>query len=207
MRAGAKWAISWGATEHMLTNLLILILEAVFGFFTLILLGRFFMQWTRVSFRNQIGHFVIALTDWIVVPARRFIPGMLGLDMASLTLAWFAQTVLLALELALRGFSLGGEVGAAIVAVLGVGLVETLRTLVYLVFGVVIVAAILSWVSPHAPVAPLFNALSRPFLRPIQRVVPPIANIDLSPLVLLLILQVLLMVLAYLRAGIFGMLT
>lgn len=57
----------------------------------------------------------------------------------------------------------------------------------------------LSWVNPHAPLAPLFHSLSRPFLRPFQRLIPPIANVDLSPLVLLLVLQVALMLLAWLR--------
>jgi YggT family protein len=54
-------------------------------------------------------------------------------------------------------------------------------------------------VNPHAPLAPLFNSLSRPFLRPFQRLIPPIANVDLSPLVLLLVLQISLMLLAWLR--------
>lgn len=189
----------------MLTSLLTLILQAVFGFFTIVLLGRFFMQWARVSFRNQVGQFVVALTDWIVVPTRRIVPGLFGFDMASLSLAWLAQTLLVTAELALRGVSPGAGVGAAVAAVVVVGLFETLRTLVYLVFGIVIVAAVLTWVSPHAPVAPLFNALTRPFLRPLQRFIPPVANIDLSPLVLLLILQVVLMLLAHLRAAVLGL--
>ena len=56
-----------------------------------------------------------------------------------------------------------------------------------------------SWVNPRAPLAPLFNNLSRPFLRPFQRLIPPIARVDLSPLVLLLVLQIVLMLLAWLR--------
>ena len=59
----------------------------------------------------------------------------------------------------------------------------------------------MSWVNPHAPLAPLFNSLSRPLLRPLQRIMPTVANIDLSPLVLLLLLQIVLMILATARAS------
>lgn len=186
----------------MLANLLMLILEAVFGFFTVALLARFYMQWSRVSFRNQIGAFVVALTDWIVVPARRFIPGLMGLDLASLTLAWLTQTLLVLAELWLRGFSVGQTAAAGALAVLLIGFIETIKTMIWLLIGVVIAAAVLSWISPYAALAPFLNALARPFLRPFQRIVPPIANVDLSPLVLLLALQVVLMVLAYLRGAV-----
>lgn len=71
----------------MLTNLLLLILETVTGFFVFMLLLRFYMQLLRASFRNQVGHFVVAVTDWLVRPARRLIPGLFGFDMPSLTSA------------------------------------------------------------------------------------------------------------------------
>jgi YggT family protein len=187
----------------MLTNLLLLILEAVAGFFTLALLGRFYMQWSRVSFRNQIGQFLVALTDWIVIPVRRVVPGLFGLDLASVVLAWLAQTLLLAAELWLRGAAILGA--GALPALLVLGLFEVARVMIYLLIGVVIIAAILSWVNPYSPVAPLFHSLSRPFLRPVQRIVPPIANIDLSPLVALLVFQIALMLLASLRASILPM--
>ena len=71
----------------MLTNLLLLILEAVTGFFVFLLLIRFYMQWLRVSFRNQLGRFVVTVTDRLVRPARRILPSFLGLDLPSLAVA------------------------------------------------------------------------------------------------------------------------
>ena len=68
--------------------------------------------------------------------------------------------------------------------------------MIYLVFAVVLGSAVLSWVSPHAPLAPLLHSIAAPFLRLFRRVIPSIANVDLSPLVLLLVLQIVLMVLA-----------
>ena len=183
----------------MLTNLLLLILEAVTGFFVFLLLIRFYMQWLRVSFRNQLGQFVVTLTDWLVRPARRVIPGLFGLDLPSLAGALVLHGGFLAIAFWLKHFSFGAHAGIAVAIILAIAVIELLRFSVYLLIGIVLIAAVLSWVNPHAPLAPLFNGLSRPFLRPFQRLIPPIAQVDLSPLVLLLVLQVALMLLAWLR--------
>ena len=183
----------------MMANILLLVLDTAGGFLTLMLLARFYMQWQRVSFRNQIGQFVVTTTDWAVRPLRRFVPGLFGLDMASLLPAWVVQVLLVAIELSLRGAVFSGNVGAVLLGLWGVGLIELIRMMVYLVIAVVLGSAVLSWVSPHAPMAPVLHSLAAPFLRPFRRVVPSIANVDLSPLVLLLVLQIVLMVLGGLR--------
>jgi len=100
-------------------------------------------------------------------------------------------------EFWLRGFPLG----AAALLIFALGALETVRMFVYLLIGVVLIDAVMSWVNPGTPYAPLLNGLARPVLRPIQRFVPPVANFDLSPLVLLLLLQVVLLLLAHLRGS------
>jgi len=186
----------------MLTQLLLLLLETSSGFFVFLLLVRFYMQWLRVSFRNPLGQFVVKVTDWLVRPARRVIPGLFSVDLPSFVMAWLLHTAYLGLAFWLKGFSFGAHPGAAAGIVLSIALVELARFSVYLLTGVVLVTAILSWVNPHAPLAPLFNTLARPFLRPFQRLLPPVANVDLSPLLLLLGLQVLLILINWLRASI-----
>ena len=185
----------------MLTNILLLLVNAAGGFLTLMLLARFYMQWQRISFRNQIGQFVVTTTDWLVRPLRRFVPGVFGLDMASLLPAWVVQVLMVAIELSLHGAVFSGNVGAVLLGLWGVGLIELMRMIVYLVIAVVLGSAVLSWFGPQAPLAPLLHALAAPFLRPFRRIVPSIANVDLSPLVLLLVLQIVLMVLAGARNG------
>ena len=185
----------------MLTNILLLLVNAAGGFLTLMLLARFYMQWQRISFRNQIGQFVVTTTDWLVRPLRRFVPGVFGLDMASLLPAWVVQVLMVAIELSLHGAVFSGNVGAVLVGLWGVGLIELMRMIEYLVIAVVLGSAVLSWFGPQAPLAPLLHALAAPFLRPFRRIVPSIANVDLSPLVLLLVLQIVLMVLAGARNG------
>ncbi|MBI3524497.1 MAG: YggT family protein [Betaproteobacteria bacterium] len=184
----------------MLAQLFYQILDWLSSFFTLALLSRFLMQWTRASFRNPLGTFVVAVTDWAVRPARRFIPGAFGLDLPSLLLAWLTQAIFHGLVLVLSG---ADAMPAAIGGVALLAMVGVARVMIYLLMGVVIVSALLSWVNPYAPLAPVFNDVARPFLRPVQRVIPLIGGIDLSPMVLLLALQILLSVLATLQRSLF----
>ncbi|MBI5923160.1 MAG: YggT family protein [Betaproteobacteria bacterium] len=185
----------------MLAQLLYQVLDWLFGFFTLALLARFFMQWARAPFRNPLGEFVIAVTDWAVKPARRLIPGAFGWDLPSLALAWLLQLILHGLIFGLSGAaSSPSGLGAAAIGWLALlAVVAILRIALYLLTGVVIIAALLSWINPYAPMAPIFNLIARPFLRPIQRFLPPIGGVDLSPMVLLLAMQILLSVLSTLQ--------
>ena len=72
----------------MLANALIFLSQVAFGLLTLTLLLRFYLQWVRAPYRNPMADFVNALTDFMVKPARRFIPGLWGLDLPTLLLAW-----------------------------------------------------------------------------------------------------------------------
>lgn len=184
----------------MLVRIVLFITEVASDLLAAAFLARFVLQWARASFRNPVGRFVIALTDWAVLPLRKLVPGLFGLDMASLLLAWLVLLGYLALVYSLTSVGLAMPVVPVLVA----SAIAVARLAVYLAMGVVLIAALLSWVNPHAPLAPFFDALARPLLAPIQRFVPPIGGIDLSPLVLLLALQVLLMVLENLRVMAFG---
>ncbi|WIM04638.1 MAG: YggT family protein [Candidatus Nitricoxidivorans perseverans] len=184
----------------MLAQILSLVVGTVVDLFCLVLLVRFVLQWARVSFRNPVGQFVIAVTDWAVRPARKAVPGLFGLDLASLLLAWLGQFAWLGLAAALSGVA--DALSPATAGSLALAaLVEIARLALYLAMGIVIVSALLSWINPYAPLAPLFDALSRPLLRPFRRLIPPIGGVDLSPLALLLLLQVLLIVAGSLRFG------
>ena len=185
----------------MLRQILLFVIDSVCGFFTLALLARFALQWARAPFRNPLGQFVIAVTDWMLRPVRPLVPGLFGLDMASLLLAWLWQVANQGLALGLSGvIAAVAPAPALVVAVLAA--IELVRMGLYLVFGAVLVAAVFSWVNPYAPMAGLFDALTRPLLRPFRRLVPPVGGVDLSPLVLLLVLQIALFVLATLRNGV-----
>ena len=182
----------------MLVQIVVFILDSVCGFLTLALLVRFAMQWARAPFRNPLGQFIVAVTDWMVRPVRRLVPGLFGLDMASLLLAWFWQAAYQGLALGLSGV-LHAVSPAPTLVVAVLALLEVAKISLYLVIGAVVVSAVFSWVNPYAPMAEVFNTLTRPLLRPFRRVIPPVGGVDLSPLALLLVLQIALFVTASLR--------
>ena len=177
----------------MATQALTYILETIFNLFVLAVLTRFYAQALRAPFRNPIADFVVALTDFAVKPMRKIVPGAMGLDLASFVVAWIAQTILLAAIYALVGIKALAMPGFWPAIVL-LALVKLLRLSIYLLMGVVIIQAVISWVSPYHPIRPFFDAMSRPFLRPFQRLIPLVGGVDLSPLILLVILQVILIV-------------
>ena len=182
----------------MLVQIILFILDTVCGFMTLALLVRFAMQWARTPFRNPLGQFIIAVTDWMVRPLRRLIPGLFGFDMASLLLAWLWQVAYQGIALGLSGMLLAVSPAPTLVVALLAAL-EVVKIGLYLVMGAVLISAVFSWVNPYAPLAGVFNTLTNPLLRPFRRIIPPVGGVDLSPLALLLVLQIALFVVAGLR--------
>jgi YggT family protein len=175
----------------VLDRALVYLIDVVFGLFTYALLLRFVMQLLRAPFRNPVGEAVIALTDWIVRPLRKVLPGFRGIDWASLFATYLFQVLwLLAYTLVFGGGFTFGATGIAYLLV--AALVALFKASLWLLLIVVVAQALLSWVAPDGPAAGLLNALTFPFLRPIRRVLPPLGGrLDLSPLVVIVIVQLL----------------
>jgi YggT family protein len=177
----------------VIAQALLFLVGTIVSLFSTALLLRFFLQVARAPARNPISQFVNALTDPVVRPARRIVPGWAGLDLSTLVLAWVAEFLLLVLQ-QLIGSAFGMTAGMPIVAFLVLGAISVLRMSVYIYMGALILQAVLSWVAPFSPVMPVVNSLTRPLLRPFQRWVPAIGGVDLSPLVLIIVLQLVLMI-------------
>jgi YggT family protein len=175
----------------MLSGALVFLIETAFGLFVVALLLRFYMQWVRAPYRNPLAEFLQALTDFMVRPARRVVPGLFGLDLATFALAWLIQLVELLIVMQLRGESLYG--GAAYGWLVLLALVVLVKIALFMLLVIVVIQVVLSWLQPDGPLMPLLNSLTRPILRPLQRRVPPIGNVDLSPLFALVVIQLLLM--------------
>jgi YggT family protein len=139
----------------------------------------------------QIGSFVLNLTNWLVLPLRKVIPPVRGFDSASLVAAYLLQVLLLVLAVSLSsGYDLLNVNTALRIA--GGGLSALLRMGIYLFVVLLVAQAILSWFNPHAPLNWLISRLTDPVLRPLRRIVPPISNIDLTPLIAILLAQIVL---------------
>jgi YggT family protein len=183
----------------MLGQIATFLVDTVVTFFVFLLLLRFHFQWLRVPFRNPVGEFVLLCTSWAVLPARRVVPGFRGLDLATLVVAWVIQALGERLLFAIAGRS-PGLAGLFLVAA-----VDLLRYSLYILIGAVIIQVVFSWINPYTPAAPVLDALTRPFLRPLRRYVPPVGNFDLTPLVLVVLVQVLLIVIWHLRPAVAGL--
>jgi YggT family protein len=161
----------------------------------LAVLLRFFSQALRAPFRaragNPLADFIMALTYWAIAPARRIFPSIYRQDTASIVVAWGAIALL---SLAVLSLSNKASLASQMFwpGLLAFSFVELIRLSVYLFIGMMIVHAILSWISPYHPLQPFFNAMTRPILKPVQKLIPLIGGVDLSPLLVILLLQVLL---------------
>ncbi len=167
------------------------LINTVFGLVVYTALLRFIMQWLRAPFRNPLGQATIALTDWAVKPMRRIVAGRAGYDWASLLVAWIAQVLWLVALIALAAPLWNGSLVGFVVAM---ALLELLKAALWIMIGAIFIQAILSWVAPDGPLAGVLNALTFRVLAPIRRVVPPIGgSLDLSPLIAIVLAQLILM--------------
>lgn len=183
----------------MFAQIGIFLVDTIVSFLVFLLLARFHFQWLRVPFRNPMGEFLLATTNWIVMPARRVVPGLAGLDLSTLVLAWLLQALGLWAQAAIAGAE------PSLVAVAAIAAVDLVRYSVYILVFAVFVQVAISWINPDAPLGPFFDLVTRPFLRPLRRFVPPVGRVDLTPLVLLIILYVALIPLNHLRLAVAGL--
>lgn len=181
----------------MLYQIIFLLLEVVTGVLGGACLLRLYMQYQRIPMSarsgNPLGRFVFALTDWLVLPLRRVVPALGRWDLASLVAAYVLELGQFVLLWLLAG---AGEGLFAVPILAAFGLV---RLAISGMTGLVIVYAVLSWVPNHSPMSDVIERLCAPPLTPIRRLLPLVGGIDLSPLVLLVLLQIASIVLGHLQ--------
>jgi len=190
----------------MSNQILLFLLDTILGLFSLALLLRFYFQLLRVPYYNPISQFLIAITDFMVRPTRRFVPGWGGLDLSTLILAWILECVIVTSVFIMQDYNFGANIGTASGVMGLLGIVEIIKTTLYIVMMMIILQAVLSWINPNSPLAPLLDSFTRPFLSAFRKYIPPIANVDLSPLFVLIIIQLLLMIVAGIHMEIAAML-
>jgi YggT family protein len=176
-----------------MNQVMIFLLETFLGLFALALLLRFYLQAVRAPARNPLSQFLAALTDFLVRPTRRGVPGLWGYDLSTLLLAWLTELLLVSSVFALKGYQIGPGVGSAVAGFLLLATLNLLKLFIYILMVAVFAQAILSFVAPRGPAISVLSSLTRPFLRVFQRRVPPVGGVDLSPLFVLVICQILLM--------------
>ena len=180
------------------TQLGSIIISFAFSLFILAVLLRFLLQLVRANFYNPVAQFLVTVTNPLLKPLRRLIPGFWGIDMASVILLLALQaTEILILSL------LAGQTPHPLVLVIAT-VVELVRFTIWLFIIIISIRIILSWVSPdtyyyggHNPVMSILVSLTEPVLRPARRLIPPISGFDISPMIVFLVLFIFLFTLNY----------
>jgi YggT family protein len=189
----------------MLYQIVSLLLEVAAGLLTGVCLLRLYMQYQRIPMSarsgNPMGKFIFALTDWLVLPLRRVVPAVGRWDMASLLGALLVQLAQFVVLWLLTGM------GASLASVAVLALLGVVRVGISGLSGLVIVYAVLSWVQTQSYMADMLERMVMPLLMPIRRVLPLVGGVDLSPLVLLVSLQIAAIVLGSVQANMLSMVT
>ena len=172
-------------------NAAVFLIQTAFGLYILAVLLRFLLQWVRADFYNPVSQFLVKMTTPLLRPLRRAIPGFGGIDFASVVLMLALQLIELVLVTQLLGqpLSVGGLMVLAVA--------ELLSLLIKVFLFSILIQVILSWVRPgdHSPVSLLLYQLNEPLLAPARRIIPTISGLDLSPILVLVLLQLSLMLL------------
>jgi YggT family protein len=178
----------------MLTQIGLFLLQTACSLYAALLLMRAWAFATQAPMRQPVGEAIMALTDKLVLPMRRALPKTQRIDWACLLLALLVAVIdALGTALLMAGASAGT---AQLVGLAWLAPLLLLRWAIYLLIAVLIVQAVLSFVQPHSPISSFTNHLTGPLLDPIRRVLPQPGGLDLSPLVVIVVAQVLLIVLA-----------
>lgn len=166
-------------------NPLIFLIEVIVGLYIMAVMLRFLLQWVHADFYNPVSQLILKITNPLLIPLRRLIPGFGGIDWAALILV----LLLIAGKLLLVSGVQGRLLPFAALAPL------TLAELISLFLGIytftIIIQVIISWVAPqqYNPAAVLLHQLNEPLLRPIRRLLPPMGGLDLSPLLALVLIH------------------
>ena len=181
----------------LLNNAVLFLLQTVLGLLTLLFLLRFYFQLTKVSFQNQAAQVIVSLTNFAVKPTRRLMVtlrnlGIAKLDISTFLLAYITQLLLTVLTLWLKDFPLLIAGNSIWLTILSVALIGVISMSITIFLYAVLIQAILSWVNPHTPIAPILNNLTHPILYFLRRFIPPAGNVDLSPLIFIIAAQLLL---------------
>lgn len=159
------------------TNPVVFLIQVLFGAYILVVMLRFLLQLMKADFYNPISQFIVKVTSPVLIYLRRIIPGLGGIDMASLFFMWILKVIELALIISLAGLPISLMLFAWAIP-------ELIRLAFNVFIFSILIQVILSWVNPgtYNPATALINSLTEPVLRPARRIIPPIGGLDLSPM-------------------------
>ena len=165
-------------------NATVFLVETLFNLYLMVVILRLWLQFVRADFYNPMSQFIVKATHPFVGPLRRVIPSIGRFDTATFVLAFLVASI----KLVVFSLMLSGGIDLIGISILAV--IDIIKETLSLMFWVLILRAILSWVSQgQSPVDYVLYQLTEPFLAPIRRIIPPIGGLDLSVLIAIIALQ------------------
>ena len=155
------------------------LVDALMSLALYVALLRLIMQWSRADFRNPLAQAVVKVTNPLVMPLRRVLPPINKIDTASVVTVILVATAYVVLMSVVRGFGLPPAL-----LLLQATALEIVTSVLKLYFFAIFLYALMSLIAQgsYSPMQPLLASICEPVLRPIRRLIPPIAGLDLSPL-------------------------
>ncbi|AMG03590.1 MULTISPECIES: YggT family protein [Vibrio] len=167
-------------------NAMSFLINTLFDLYIMVVILRIWLQAARADFYNPFSQFIVKATQPVVGPLRRVIPSLGSMDLATVL---FAYVLCVLKYVALVLIASGGAVTFS-ADFLFLGLLSLIKAAGGLLFWVLLIRAILSWVSQgRSPIEYVFHQLTEPMLAPIRRIIPVMGGFDLSVLVLFIVLQ------------------
>jgi YggT family protein len=173
-------------------NALTFIVKTLLDLYIITFVLRFILQWVRADFRNPITQFFVRITNPLVIPVRRLIPSVGGLDTATIIIVLLLE---LTVTIVLINLTCIGE--PFFIQIIGLTLLRIVYLTLRIYLFIILIYVVLSWISPGSfnPAASLLTSIAEPVLKPFRRLIPPIAGFDLSALFALIGIQALTMLL------------
>jgi YggT family protein len=182
-----------------LNEIVVYLLQTLLSLYLVAMLLRFLLQVVRADFYNPISQFLVKITNPLLLPLRRVVPGFGGLDIAALLLAILLQMAAIVVLILLNGLSPPNVVTLVIWSVLGI-----IGLLVNIYFFALLATIILSWVAPGSshPAIYLLHQITEPIMAPVRQILPPMGGLDFSPIVVFILINVVQIALRHMTAAV-----
>jgi len=164
--------------NNYFTNPLVFLIQVVFGLYLLVIMLRFLLQIVRADFYNPVSQFIVKVTAPALKPLRKIVPGLAGLDISSLVLAWLVKSLELFLIILISGK------GMLVLYPMVHAIPQLLELAINIFLYAILIMVVISWISPggYNPAIALLSSLTEPVMRPVRKFIPLMGGLDLSPM-------------------------
>lgn len=165
---------------------LLFLVNTFFSLYLFVLIVRLILVYVGANYFDPLTQFIVKLTNFIVKPLRRLLPNYRGIELSTLLLIVFLELIKFSLISVLNMGFMPNFMG-----ILLLSFADASKCIIQIFTYAIILQAILSWVQPYTPLNRSLMQVTSPIMRPVQRIIPLVGGIDISPIFALIMLQLL----------------